>query len=59
MAPDEKTYYVDEKAGEDDVSRGGSRDQPYRSVAFAYLQHGEAQYQVRDAEAAEGWKPGM
>jgi len=55
MTTDEKTVYIDEATGEDSQSAAGSVDKPFKTVSYAFLQHGEAQYLVRDGEE---WKPG-
>lgn len=55
MTTDEKTYYIDETAGEDSQSTAGTAEKPFKTVSFAFLQHNEAQYLVRDGDE---WKHG-
>lgn len=55
MTTDEKTYYIDETVGEDSQSTAGTAEKPFKTVSFAFLQHSEAQYLVRDGDE---WKSG-
>ncbi|KAK5114446.1 hypothetical protein LTR62_002381 [Meristemomyces frigidus] len=52
--------YVDEDTGKDETS-SGTQSQPYKTVQYAYLQHGaDTQYHVRDPESQPDevkWKP--
>merc|ERR1712230_360962 len=52
--------YVDEAVGFDSTEGDGSQAKPYKSVSYAYLQHGgETTYLVKNKEKGEGepeWK---
>jgi asparaginyl-tRNA synthetase len=42
------TIYIDEGIGLDSTDANGSQDKPYKSVQFAFLQHGQGpEYQVK------------
>jgi hypothetical protein len=53
MTEAQKTIYVDEDAGKDDPATTGTEEQPYKTLAFAYVQtDGSATYLTRKAEPA-------
>ncbi|WPH00097.1 asparaginyl-tRNA synthetase [Acrodontium crateriforme] len=58
---EKKAIYIDEEVGLDAADANGSLTAPYKSVQFAYLQHGaDAGYQVKNKEKGEAepeWKP--
>ena len=67
--PTPQTIYIDEEAGQDSAAANGTESQPFKSVAYAYLQHPALAptaylYRKTSTEAAEGaattpveWKP--
>lgn len=59
MAEPQKKVYSDEDVGKDEASTAGTEDQPFKTLAFAYIQtDGAGEYWTRKAEpAAEGAEP--
>lgn len=52
------TIHINEASGFDSLEADGTPSKPYKSVQFAYLQHGgAARYAVRKDEADEEYKP--
>lgn len=57
-APMADAIHINESSGFDSLEADGSPSKPYKSVQFAYLQHGgQARYVVRKAEDEEDYQP--
>lgn len=50
---DKKTIYIDEEVGQDTPDTQGSESNPFKTLPFAYLQHGEQTYLVKKKEGDE------
>jgi asparaginyl-tRNA synthetase len=51
---DKKTIHVDEEVGQDSSEADGSQSKPFKSVQYAFLQHGDkAQYLAKKKEGDE------